>query len=488
MRAFSARLPLELPRYEFPDALVTPGFVDGHTHFALWALGRRRVQLAGALTRAEAVRRVAEAQPEQGWVLGQGWDANRWDEPPHRAALDAVQAGPVYLDSLDVHAAWVNTAALRAAQIGAETPDPPGGRIVRDGSGQPTGLLLERAVELVTRVLPRPPADRLDQALLDAQAEAHRLGVTGIHDVEDDAARAAFGRLDAAGRLRLRVLFHTPVGSLPDAGPGRRAERHGLRVAGAGRREDVPRREPRQPHRLDAAALRGQPGSRHAAHRRGRGRARDAARRGARDRLHRARHRRCGRASRARPHDAAPAGRAAPPDRALPVRRTRPISTGPRRPGSWPRCSRPISSPTFPWWTATGARAEREPTPSARCSSGAPPWCSAATCRSPRSIRARVSSRRSIGTLADGTPADGGDPRSGSPSRTCSARLHRGGRDRRGRAAPTGHARRGHGRGFRGLGGGPGGGAGHRRRLPRGPGRAHGRRRGNRDASVTGSH
>ena len=118
--------PAELPRHELPDALVTPGFVDGHTHFALWALGRRRVQLAGALTRADAVLRVAEAQPEQGWVLGQGWDANRWDEPPHRTALDAVQAGPVYLDSLDVHAAWVNTAALRAAQIGAETPDPAG--------------------------------------------------------------------------------------------------------------------------------------------------------------------------------------------------------------------------------------------------------------------------------------------------------------------------------------------------------------------------
>ncbi len=207
--------PARLPRYELPDALVTPGFVDGHTHLALWALGRRRVQLAGALTRAEAVRRVADATPEQGWVLGQGWDANRWDEVPHRAPLDAVQAGPVYLDSLDVHAAWVNTSALRAARIGREMPDPPGGRIVRDATGEPTGLLLERAVELVTRVLPRPPADRLDQALLEAQAEAHRLGVTGIHDVEDDAARAAFARLESAGLLRLRVLFHPPVTSLP---------------------------------------------------------------------------------------------------------------------------------------------------------------------------------------------------------------------------------------------------------------------------------
>jgi predicted amidohydrolase YtcJ len=207
--------PSTVPRYELPETLVTPGFVDGHTHFALWALNRSRVQLAGIESRTDAVRQVADVTPEQGWVVGQGWDANGWSEQPHRAVLDAVQTGPVYLDSLDVHAAWVNSAALRAAGIGPETPDPPGGRIVRDAAGAPTGLLLERAVELVTRVLPRPPADRLDQAIRDAQAEAHRLGVTGIHDVEDDAARAAFGRLDRAGKLRLRVLFHAPVASLP---------------------------------------------------------------------------------------------------------------------------------------------------------------------------------------------------------------------------------------------------------------------------------
>jgi len=97
--------PSPVPRYELPEALVTPGFVDGHTHFALWALNRTRVQLAGIESRAEAVRRVAAASPEQGWVVGQGWDANNWSEQPHRAVLDAVQTGPVYLDSLDVHAA-----------------------------------------------------------------------------------------------------------------------------------------------------------------------------------------------------------------------------------------------------------------------------------------------------------------------------------------------------------------------------------------------
>jgi predicted amidohydrolase YtcJ len=208
--------PKSLPLFDYPDALVTPGFVDGHTHFAMWALARRQVRLAGARTRAEAVARVAAGTPSQGWVIGHGWDANGWTDPPDRHALDEVHANPVYLDSLDVHAAWVNSAALAVARVGRETPDPPGGRIVRDGSGEPTGLLLERAVELVAKVLPAPSWEILDDAMREAQAEAHRLGVTGIHDVEDERAWQAFRRLEETGDLRLRVLFHPPVASLPD--------------------------------------------------------------------------------------------------------------------------------------------------------------------------------------------------------------------------------------------------------------------------------
>ena len=209
------RVPAGTPLFELPDALVTPGLVDGHTHFALWALGRRRVQLVGSATREDAVRRVAAVRPVQGWVVGQGWDANGWARAPDRAALDAVQRGPVYLDSLDVHAAWVNSAALAAAGITRDTPDPFGGRIARDASGEPTGLLLERAVELMVPHLPEPPAVLLDAALREAQAEVHRLGITGIHDVEGEAPLAAFERLEAARELRLRVLFHPPVTSLP---------------------------------------------------------------------------------------------------------------------------------------------------------------------------------------------------------------------------------------------------------------------------------
>ena len=211
----ASSVPPGTPEYDLPDTIVTPGFIDGHTHFALWALNRRRVDLAGARSREDVLRRVAAAAPVQGWVIGQGWDANGWVVPPDRGALDALHAAPVYLDSLDVHAAWVNSAALAAASITRATPDPFGGRIVRDAAGEPTGLLLERAVELLLPHLPEPPASYLDDAMLEAQAEAHRLGLTGIHNVEAESALAAFRRLEEAGRLRLRVLFHPPVTSLP---------------------------------------------------------------------------------------------------------------------------------------------------------------------------------------------------------------------------------------------------------------------------------
>jgi predicted amidohydrolase YtcJ len=213
--ALARRIPPGTPVFDLPGTLVTPGFVDGHTHFAHWALNRRRTELAGVKSAEETLARVAVAVPVQGWVLGQGWDANGWAEAPDRRMLDRVQAGPVYLDSLDVHAAWVNTAALAAAGITRETPDPFGGRIVRDAAGEPTGLLLERAVELMIPHLPSPPDDVLLEALLDGQAEAHRLGITGIHDVETLAVLSAFERMESLDALRLRVLFHPPVEALP---------------------------------------------------------------------------------------------------------------------------------------------------------------------------------------------------------------------------------------------------------------------------------
>lgn len=208
------RAPPGCPVFEFPHATITAGFIDSHTHFAQWALKGRQVDLVGARTLGEAVTRVAGSQPAHGWIVGQGWDANGWTEPPTRGVLDAVTTVPVFLDSLDVHAAWVSSAALARAGITAASADPPGGRIVRDAAGEPTGLLLELAVDLVRRVVPEPPPDALCEALLSGQRMAHRLGVTGIHDVEELAVLRAFQRLEQEDQLRLRVLFHPPVAQL----------------------------------------------------------------------------------------------------------------------------------------------------------------------------------------------------------------------------------------------------------------------------------
>ncbi|MGB7211696.1 MAG: amidohydrolase [Gemmatimonadales bacterium] len=207
-------VPGTVPVWELPTALVTPGVIDGHTHFSLWAMGRQRIQLAGARDRTEALRRVAEGIPVDGWVRGQGWDANGWRDAPDRGALDRVHSVPVFLDSLDVHSAWVNSAALRRAGITRDTPDPYGGRIVRDASGEPTGLLLERAVELVLAHLPPVAPGTLQAAVVDGIGEAHRLGITGVHDVEGLPAWATWRGLARSGELPLRVLFHPPVEAL----------------------------------------------------------------------------------------------------------------------------------------------------------------------------------------------------------------------------------------------------------------------------------
>ncbi len=212
--ALEKRVPSRVPRYEFRNGLVTPGFVDGHTRFGLWALNRQRVDLAGVSSRAEALARIDSALPEGGWIRGQGWDANRWEAPPDRS-LDRVTSHAAFLESADLHAAWVNSAAMGLAGITPGTPDPFGGRIIRDASGEPTGVLLERAQELVARHLPPADPERLLRLIRAAQHDAHRHGITGIHDLEGAEELRAFRQLEGGGELKLRVLFHPPVGLLP---------------------------------------------------------------------------------------------------------------------------------------------------------------------------------------------------------------------------------------------------------------------------------
>lgn len=205
-------------RTERTDGIVTPGLTDAHVHLTLWALARRRVDLNAARTLDEGVAAVAEAAATgDGWVRGLGWDRQRWGGVPTREPLDRVCPDrPAFLQSHDLHAAWVNSEALRRCGITRDTPDPEGGEIVRDAAGEPTGVLLEKAVRLVELRLPQESPEEVRTALLEAQAEAHRLGLTGVHSVEVTGLED-FTALELDGVLRLRVLQAIPLARLDHA-------------------------------------------------------------------------------------------------------------------------------------------------------------------------------------------------------------------------------------------------------------------------------
>jgi len=166
-------------------ATVTPGMTDAHLHLLGWARARRELDLSGAPSSTAVVARVAEAMavrpPATPVVVGRGWDANDWSDPPHRAVLDCVSGGcPVLLYSRDFHNLWVNSAALAALGVDRATPDPEGGRIVRDASGDATGVLAEHAMRLAAPLEPPRPDDWT--VLGDAVRELHAQRVTAVHD------------------------------------------------------------------------------------------------------------------------------------------------------------------------------------------------------------------------------------------------------------------------------------------------------------------
>jgi predicted amidohydrolase YtcJ len=141
--------------------------------------------------------------------LGRGWDQNDWPDrqfPTHAALTEAAADRPVFLTRICGHAGWANRAALELAGIGPDTPDPPGGRILRDEDGQPTGVLIDAAQGLVAGKIPPPGKEETAEALELAVAECPALGLTGVHDAGCGLQTLDLLRqLAAEGRLPLRV-------------------------------------------------------------------------------------------------------------------------------------------------------------------------------------------------------------------------------------------------------------------------------------------
>ncbi len=208
---------------------VLPGLSDSHFHYYDWALNRQHLELttAASLTdlRAQIAKETAKIPPG-GWIIGQGWNETRWPEPRLVTCIDLddlTPANPAILWRSDMHLAVVNSHAMRAANINAETPDPPQGVIDRDAFGRPSGVLRELAINLVREVIPPPTEDGTAAAIRDGFNELHRLGLTGVHDFRimggADGAPAfrAYQRLQAAGELALRMWMLLPGEHLSQA-------------------------------------------------------------------------------------------------------------------------------------------------------------------------------------------------------------------------------------------------------------------------------
>ncbi|MHB8926976.1 MAG: amidohydrolase [Bacillota bacterium] len=195
--AVRAAAPRGVPAVDLEGRTVVPGFIDSHLHLLNFGLYLQRMDLIGVKSLAELTRLVAEkhaALPAGDWVLGRGWDQDLFAEKryPSRRDLDAVAPDrPVALTRACGHALAANSEALRRAGVARETPDPAGGQIDRDETGEPTGIFRERAMGLMTRVIPKPGANELATALRAAVGQALAAGVTSVHS--DDCGAFGFG-------------------------------------------------------------------------------------------------------------------------------------------------------------------------------------------------------------------------------------------------------------------------------------------------------
>jgi hypothetical protein len=197
---------------------VVPGFNDAHVHFVIGGLVLANVQLGDASSQAEfreRIARFAQSQPAGEWILSGIWDHERWTPavlPTHQLIDDVTPKNPVFVMRLDGHMGLANALAMKLAGVDRNTKDVPGGVIVRDADGNPTGMFKDAAMTLIHRVIPPLSLQQTETAILAAQREAARNGVTSVQEMaddQDDTSGAEHLRalqvLEREGRLAVRI-------------------------------------------------------------------------------------------------------------------------------------------------------------------------------------------------------------------------------------------------------------------------------------------
>jgi len=199
-------------RYDGKGRTLIPGMIDAHGHVMDLGFAALNLDLSGARSLEEAKARIAAyaaANPGRPWIIGTGWDHEKWDLGRFPTAADLAGLGdgrPIWLVRVDGHAGWANEAALAAAKITAATRAPAGGRILASG-GKPGGVLVDNAMRLMDAALPKPQPKDYDAALLKAQDALLARGVTAIADMGTTIeAWQAFRRAGDRGALRIRIM------------------------------------------------------------------------------------------------------------------------------------------------------------------------------------------------------------------------------------------------------------------------------------------
>ena len=196
--------------YEFENAHIFPGFVDSHGHVA--ALGEKLNGLAfdNIGSQEECIEKALKHKEfRDGWLVGRGWNNHLWKDtalPDKKNLDDAFPGQPVYFARVDGHSAWVNSKALEIAGIDENTPDPKGGKIKRWQNGEPTGLLIDNAMNLVRDLIPDYSGVQLRNNIRTAMDELVSKGITEVHNLDVPPAYAAlYKQLDTDGKLKLRI-------------------------------------------------------------------------------------------------------------------------------------------------------------------------------------------------------------------------------------------------------------------------------------------
>lgn len=198
-------------RIDAKGAAVIPGLIDAHVHMRglgelLESQDLRHVPTTAAV--ADIIRREAARRGPGEWIVMRNWDQTNWGGAfPQARDLDEASGGrPVFLSRVDGHAGWVNTRALELAGVTKESRDPPGGKIIRDAGGNPTGVLIDRAMGLVRAHIPPAGATQVKRQLELAARECARLGLTSVHDAGVSSRElSAYRELIREDKLPVRV-------------------------------------------------------------------------------------------------------------------------------------------------------------------------------------------------------------------------------------------------------------------------------------------